>query len=132
MEDIAQGLTKDANPAHEFDLNKSAEENEDQTNVVEYSLLFNLSGFSNIDLNKFPEDDYENDNYEEKEKKKLLNTLRQTCFVLKLLKFCFKLEPLKFCFHLNCLICLRYGTNSIVSYYHTSRKSVMKLLVLLK
>ncbi|WJX49342.1 hypothetical protein P8452_35791 [Trifolium repens] len=81
MEDIAQGLTKDANPAHEFDLNKSAEENEDQTNVVEYSLLFNLSGFSNIDLNKFPEDDYENDNYEEKEKKKLLNTLRQTCFV---------------------------------------------------
>jgi hypothetical protein len=25
MEDIAQGLTKDANPAHEFDLNKPAD-----------------------------------------------------------------------------------------------------------
>ncbi|GAU29216.1 hypothetical protein TSUD_362060 [Trifolium subterraneum] len=78
MENMTQALTKDVNSAQEFDLNKPAEENEVHSNVVEDSLLFaaqdpiDVRGFPNIDLNKFPEEDYENNSYEKKEKKKLL------------------------------------------------------------
>lgn len=74
--DFVEGFAQGAPVVQEFDLNKQAEEVEVESKVVEQSLwyvaqgMFTDKGFSSIGLNKFPEDDYENDSFEEEEKKR--------------------------------------------------------------
>lgn len=79
--EVVQDSFEGATTVEELNLNKHAEQDKVQSRKTEESIccvtqdVFNEEEVSIIDLNKFPEDDYENDSFEEKENKKPVRSM---------------------------------------------------------